>query len=97
MLADSGSESGCGRLKVQPQSEQCPVCWPLSLALSSMVLSTTTMGEEGVSLFDTSESDKKHNVYFTAVPLQINEHHTKQEHVISFITLNIKPKSVNYY
>lgn len=57
MLADSGSESGCGRLKVHPQSEQRPVCWPLSLALSSMVLSTTTVGEEGVSFFDTSESD----------------------------------------
>lgn len=58
MLAESGSESTCGRLKLHPQSEQCPVCWPLSLVLSSMVLSTSQVGGEGGSFFETSESDK---------------------------------------
>lgn len=57
-MAESGSESNCGRLKVHPQSEQCPVCGALSLALSSMVLSTSREGGEEVSFFGTSESYK---------------------------------------
>lgn len=58
MLAESGSESTCGRLKLHPQSEQCPVCSPLSLVLSSMVLSTSSAVGEGGSFFETSESDE---------------------------------------
>lgn len=54
MLAESGSGSGCGGVKAQPQSEQRSVCWSFSLVLSSMVLSTTRLGGEGGSFFDTS-------------------------------------------
>lgn len=63
MLAESGSESGCGRLKAHPQSEQRPVCWPLSLVLSSMVLSTIRVGGKRTSSFDPSENKHIVNVY----------------------------------
>lgn len=49
MLVESESESGCGRLKLHPQSEQCPDCWLLSLVLSSIVASTIIVGEHGLS------------------------------------------------